>query len=211
MKRMIWLSLVASSILLIAGCSKEKAEQALVTDEEESDVEKEEEVLDDEGQDEEGANKNVGVEKKPSVFDMENDNLVVYGLTLGDSPSIGEAIWGDPEILDEEPMGDADTYHYYPTVGMTVGYFDSKLTFIAVDADEEDFQEITAKFKGDHYRSPEGDAHYFFSPVNGQLLIYGTANSVDGNTELRLLMSDENFFYYVDEGIYEKVEEVPGR
>lgn len=206
MKRTLWFLLLAS-ILLVAGCSKEKTEQTPITEEDELEVE--EEVQDEEGQDEEGTNQNIGAENKPPIFNMDDDNLVVYGLTLGDSPSDAQAIWGDPEILEEEPMGDADTYHYYPALGMTVGYFDEKLTFIAVDADDEDLNEISSKFKGDHYRNPEGDADYFFSPENGQLLIYGTVNSVDGDTELRLLMSDDNFFYYVDEGIYEKVEEAP--
>lgn len=203
MKRTLWF-LVIASLLLVAGCSKEKAEQPPITEEDELDVE--EEVQDEDVQDEEGIYQNSGTENKPPIFSMEDDNLVVYGLTLGDTPSDAKAIWGEPEVLDEEPMGDADTYHYYPAVDMTVGYYDEKLTFIAVDADEEDLKEISSTFTGDHFRDPEGATEFFFSPENGQLLIYGTANSIDGDSELRLLMSDENFFYYVDEGIYEKVE-----
>lgn len=212
MKRWLCISVIVL-IFMIAGCSDNKSSDPVIKDEDnQSTVEVDDgKELDEQYQHEEGAEQTTGIENKPLVFDMEDGNLVVYGLTLGDAPSDAKAIWGEPEILDEEPMGDADTYHYYSAVGMTVGYYDDMLTFIAVDSDEEDLQKITATFKGDHYRNPEGDADYFFSPENGQLLIYGTANSIDGDPELRLLMSDENFFYYVDEGIYEKVEEVPGR
>lgn len=203
MKRSLWL-LIAVSILLVAGCSKDKAEQKPVEAEETNASDNGE--LDEQDPTDEGADQTSEVEQKPPLFDMEDGNLLVYGLKLGDSPSTAEEIWGIPEILEEENTIHGETYHYYPSMDMTVGYYEEKLSSLAVEADEEDLQEITDKFQGDHYRTPEGDAEFFFDPETGQLLIYGTANSVDGNAELRLLMSDDNFFYYVGEGIYEKVD-----
>ncbi|MFS0688631.1 hypothetical protein AB1K89_05160 [Sporosarcina sp. 179-K 8C2 HS] len=207
MNRKLWYAVLVS-ILLVAGCSKEKAEQEPTNEDKNpsgAEVEESDELN---GQDpvEDGADQTIEMDNKPPLFDMENGNLVVYGMKLGDSPSTAEAIWGKPEIVEEENTIHGETYFNYPEAKMTIGYYEDKLTFLAVEADEKALQEITDKFQGDHYRTPEGDAEFFFVPENGQLLIYGVANSADGDAEVRLLMSDENFFYYVDEGIYEKVE-----
>ena len=61
----------------------------------------------------------------------------VYGLKLGDSPATAEAIWGTPEIVEEEFSMDGETYYYYPENDMTIGYYEEKLLFIAINADEE--------------------------------------------------------------------------
>lgn len=206
MKRLLSFSVI-SLIFILTGCSDNTSSEPVTKDEEkQSAVEVDDgKELDEQEQHEEGTGQTTGTETKPPVFDTEDGNLVVYGLTFGDSSSDAKAIWGDPEILDDAPMGDVDTYLYYPTIGMTVGYYDDQLSFLAVDSNEEDLEEITSMFEGDHYLDPEGDTNYFFSPETGQLLIYGTANNVDGTPELRLLMSDETFFYYIDEGIYEMV------
>ncbi|WP_432357301.1 hypothetical protein [Sporosarcina sp. UB5] len=205
MKRIIWLSLVAS-ILLVAGCSAEETEQELIPIHEEDEVSVDEiEELDGQEPVEEVADQTIEWEHEPLLFDMIDGYLFIYGLKLGDAPLTAENIWGDPEILEEEYSIDGETYYYYPEKRMMIGYYEERLLFIAVEADEEDLQEIRDKFNGDHYRNPEGDTEFFYAPETGHLLIYGSTNSPDGDAELRLLMSDDNFFYYVDEGIYEKV------
>ncbi|MCG7344248.1 hypothetical protein MHZ92_08890 [Sporosarcina sp. ACRSL] len=221
MKRSLWFSVLVT-MLLLAGCSDEKTVQELepvneedngsaVVEVDEGEVQ-EEEDQEEKGPEEEDQEEEVvqiaGTENEPPLFDMEDGHLFIYGMTLGDSPSKAEAKWGSPEILDEEHMMDGEAYYHYPAVGMTIGYYEEKLTFLVIEADEGDLKEVIEKFQGDHYRTSEWDAEFFFAPETGQLLIYGTANSEDGEAELRLLMSDDNFFYYVDEGIYEKV---PGR
>ncbi|WP_252502264.1 hypothetical protein [Sporosarcina sp. Marseille-Q4943] len=206
MNRKLWFSLLVS-MLLVAGCAQKKAEQEPANEENPSGVAVDEsEELDGQDPAEDSGDQTIELDNKPPLFDMEDGNLFVYGMKLGDSPSTAEEIWGKPEILEEENTIHGETYHHYPAAKMTIGYYEDKLTFIAVESGEKDLQEITDKFQGDHYRTPEGDAEFFFVPENGQLLIYGTANGADGDAEVRLLMSDENFFYYVDEGIYEKVE-----
>ena len=198
MQRWIYLTVIAL-LFILAGCTDNISTKMVSEQEDSSSIAEVEEEVEEQGP--------VETKHRPPLFDMEDGKLLVYGLTLGDSPATAEAIWGTPQIVEEEFAMDGETYFYYPETDMTIGYYEDKLLFISLNADEGDLQEVLDKFQGDHYQNPEGDTEFFFAPESGHLLIYGAANSVDGEAELRLLASDENFFYYVDEGFYVKVEE----
>ena len=204
MKRSLWFTILLLIGLLVGGCSDDNE---LDTVNEETNPSIEEEALDEQDSTEEETDSASGLNEKPPLLEMKDGIPFVYGLKLGDAPETAEAIWGTPQIIEEEFSMDGEAYLYYPKKDMTIGYYEEKLLFIAINADEKDLHEVMENFQGDHYQNPDGDADFFYAPESGHLLIYGTANSVDGEAELRLLASDENFFYYVDEGFYVKVEE----
>lgn len=200
MKRMLSFMVIALT-LLTAGCTEDQVKEEPNEKENEQPHRVEVEDGKEENQSEEDEGQESETEQKPPLFFAENGNLFLYGLTLGDSLSKAESIWGASEMLDEEP----ESAYYFPEPDMTISCVDEKIVAILIGTDRNKYEEVSEVFQGDHYKDTESDDEYFLATETGQLLMYRDAAMGDYEKEWRLLMSDDNFFYYVNEGVYEKV------
>lgn len=148
----------------------------------------------------------IETENKPPAFSMQDNKIYINGLTFGHSPSDAKSIWGNPnQAGTDEPHTHGDYYQDFKSEEMHIIYYEKRLTTLTLRVDEEVLKDITENFKGEHYIDVHSDWEFFLVPEDGQLLVYKPDESADGSAGLLLIPADGNFFYYVEEGSYKRV------
>lgn len=136
----------------------------------------------------------------PPLLQIHNGNFQVFGISMGDTPSIVKGLIGNPE---NEGPDEEEFYEWIQTFDMNhllISYYSNQVDSISAVVSKDQLETaISDQFNGEKYRG-DSESIYLYNPENEQLLIYTPSQEDPTKVNILVTHADGNFHAGVENG-----------